>query len=145
MFIFILQLFGMSQAFGITLSAIVLIISIFHFYWAIGGKFWFANTLPGNKVLNPTKFDAVIVAVGLLAMSAFILIRIGFINFMLPLWMMKSGLWIIAGIFILRAIGDFRYVGFFKSVKHSAFAKADSHYYSPLCLLMGVLGILIEL
>ena len=58
---------------------------------------------------------------------------------------MKSGLWIIAGIFILRAIGDFRYVGFFKSVKQSAFARADSRYYSPLCLLIGVLGIMIEL
>ena len=88
LFIFILQLFDMAQAFGIIVAAIMLSISLVHFYWAMGGKSGFANTVPekkeGKKVVNPTKFDAAIVFVGLLAMSVFILIRIDIIDFILP-------------------------------------------------------------
>ena len=37
-----------------------------------------------------------------------------------------------------RAIGEFRYVGFFKRVRGSRFAKLDTVVYSPLCLLLAV-------
>ena len=47
----------------------------------------------------------------------------------------------IGGIFLLRAVGDFRYVGFFKKVKNTAFARNDTRYYSPLCLLLGVIAL----
>ncbi|CAZ95031.1 DUF3995 domain-containing protein [Zobellia galactanivorans] len=55
------------------------------------------------------------------------------------------GYWFIPFIFILRAIGDFNYLGFFKKVKHTAFAKADSKVFVPLCLAIGIMGILIQL
>ncbi|MEM6843120.1 MAG: DUF3995 domain-containing protein [Bacteroidota bacterium] len=48
-------------------------------------------------------------------------------------------------IFILRALGEFNYVGFFKRVKNTEFARADSRIFSPLCLGIGVIGILIQL
>ncbi|PTT14637.1 DUF3995 domain-containing protein, partial [Flavobacterium sp. HMWF030] len=51
--------------------------------------------------------------------------------------------WIIIFIFILRAIGDFNYVGFFKKHRNSEFALKDTKYYSPLCLLIGVLTLLV--
>ena len=37
-----------------------------------------------------------------------------------------------------RAIGDFKYVGFFKRVRGSKFARMDTLVYSPLCLLLAL-------
>ena len=37
---------------------------------------------------------------------------------------------------LMRAIGDFRYVGFFKRVRGSRFARMDTTLYSPLCLAL---------
>ena len=36
----------------------------------------------------------------------------------------------------VRAIGDFRYVGFFKTRKSGRFAAMDSRCYSPLCAVL---------
>jgi hypothetical protein len=48
-------------------------------------------------------------------------------------------------LFMLRAMGDFKYVGFFKSIKETPFAKNDSRYFSPLCLYLGLSSIAIAL
>lgn len=39
---------------------------------------------------------------------------------------------------LLRAVGDFRYVGFFKSVRDSRFATMDTWCYSPVCLALSI-------
>jgi hypothetical protein len=52
---------------------------------------------------------------------------------------------LIAFIFLARAVGDFNYVGFFKRVKRTAFAKNDSRYFAPLCLFIAVTSAVIAL
>jgi Protein of unknown function (DUF3995) len=37
---------------------------------------------------------------------------------------------------LARAVGEFRYVGFFKRVRGTRFARLDTLVYSPLCLLL---------
>jgi hypothetical protein len=39
---------------------------------------------------------------------------------------------------LARAVGEFRYVGFFKRVRGSRFARLDTLIYSPVCLLLAV-------
>ena len=39
---------------------------------------------------------------------------------------------------LARAIGEFKYVGFFKRVRGSRFARLDTWIYSPLCLLLAL-------
>ena len=39
---------------------------------------------------------------------------------------------------LARAVGEFKYVGFFKRVRGSRFACLDTLVYSPLCLLLAV-------
>src|SRR5205085_7720226 len=39
---------------------------------------------------------------------------------------------------LARAVGEFRYVGFFKRVRGSRFATSDTLVYSPLCLRRAV-------
>lgn len=134
---------------SITLSSILIGLGILHFNWAIGGKFGFAKALPtneqGERILNPSKIDCAIVGIGLTALGAFYLFKSGLIEYHLPEWLLQYGSWIIPAIFIVRAIGDFKYAGFFKSIKETPFGKLDTQLFSPLCLVIGILGILLNL
>ena len=139
----------MTTIFAITLFLIFLFLSSIHFYWGLGGRWGSEDVIPVKdnnvKVMMPGPLPTFMVALGLLGFGFFILIKSGLINLSLPLWLEKSGLWIIAGIFSLRAIGDFKFVGFFKKIKQTKFGQNDTKYYSPLCLLIGALTIFIEL
>lgn len=140
----------MTTVIAIILFLIFLFISSIHFYWAVGGKWGSDAVLPtkddnNTKVLNPSILPTLIVAFGLLGFGLFILVMSGLITFDTPQWLYKYGLWIIAGIFILRAIGDFNYVGYFKKIKQTNFGKNDTKYFSPLCLIIGMLTIILEL
>lgn len=86
-----------------------------------------------------------VVAAGLFAIGLFMLLKTGLILVSIPLWLDHYGLWLIAGIFLLRSIGDFTYVGFFKTIKHTPFGKNDTQYYSPLCLAIALLTVALEL
>lgn len=91
----------------------------------------------------PGSISTFIVAFGLLLIGLFVLQKGGVLRVGIPGWLDSYGLWIIAGIFIVRALGDFRYVGFFKKIKHTAFGQNDTKYYSPLCLILGILILLL--
>lgn len=132
---------------SIVLFLIFATISVLHFYWGFGGKWGSQAVVPtkdnGIPVFVPRTISTFIVAIGLLGFGIFYLIKYGLIVVGLPEWLNKSGFWIIITIFILRAIGDFNYVGFFKKHKSSEFAVKDTKYYAPLCLLIGVLTLIL--
>ena len=131
------------------LVLIFLFLSSIHFYWAFGGKWGTEGVYPskadGNPMRPPTVTATLIVAVGLLLFAVFYMMKAGFFSVQLPLLMDKNGLWILTGIFILRAIGDFNYLGFFKKVKNSKFAVNDTKYYAPLCLIIALLTLILQL
>ena len=130
-------------------STIFLGLSILHFHWAFGGSWGFDYSLPtdtdGNKVLNPTKKDSAIVGFGLLLFALFYQLKKGVIFIELPVWVFTTMGWVIGVIFLLRAIGDFKYIGFFKKVKETDFGKRDQKYYSPLCVFVSINAFTIEL
>ena len=134
---------------SILLSIILFGLGVIHFNWAIGGKLGFSVTLPtkenGERILNPKKIDSAIVAIGLTAFGVFYVFKSGLIESNLPEWIMKFGSWIIPILFLLRAIGEFKYIGFFKSVNGTVFSKLDTKFFSPLSLLIGIFGIIIQL
>lgn len=139
----------MTTIISLLLFLIFLFLSSIHFYWAFGGKWGSSAVIPTKDdsipAMNPGIIATLIVAFGLLTFGLLPLIITKTIPFTLPTWLEKSGLWIIAGIFTLRAIGDFNYVGFFKKHKNTAFGKNDSRYYSPLCLIIGALALILQL
>lgn len=132
---------------SIVLSSIFFILGIIHFNWVLGGSFGFAASLPtkvsGERVLNPKKFDSAIVGLGLTTFGFFYLIKANLISVIIPLWILTYGSWIIPAVFLLRAMGDFKYIGFFKRIKNTDFAKLDTKFFSPLCLVIAILGVLI--
>ena len=132
------------------LFTVFAILGGFHFYWLFGGTYGVKQVIPTkgpttvNKQAIPP-FATLIVALGLVSCGLLYLIKVEI--FVLPIasWIIEYGLWFIPSIFILRAIGEFNYVGFFKKIRDTEFAKADSRLFSPLCLAIGVIGLLIQL
>lgn len=125
-----------------TNSTILLIISGIHIYWGLGGNWGVRAAVPernGTKALRPGRFITLIVAIIFDGMALFYVAQIGrlpTIDALIPNWLSQYGLWVLAGIFLLRAIGDFKYVGFFKRIRNSRFAELDTKFYTPLCLLL---------
>lgn len=139
----------MTTFIAIVLFLIFFLISSIHFFWAFGGTWGVDAVLPTkddniSKVLNPALLPTLIVGLAFLFFGFFILIISGILSFTLPQLLSKYGLWFIASIFVLRAIGDFNYVGFFKKIKHTNFGKNDTKYFSPLCSIIGLLSIILE-
>jgi hypothetical protein len=138
----------MKPLIGSVLSTILLFISIVHIYWGIGGKTGSPTAVPTKKnnvpVIKPGPLSCIVVALTLASFGVYILIKSGIIGIHLPVWISNCGLWMISGIFLLRAVGDFKYVGFFKEIKSTKFGQLDAIYYSPLCLLLSLLVMLLE-
>lgn len=134
---------------SIVLCLTFLILSSFHFYWLFGGIWGLNKVIPSKEgqleSLTIPKFGTFIVALVLLSFGFIYLLKSQLISIYVPNWITEYGYWIVPSIFMLRAIGDFNYVGFFKKIKHSEFAKADTQLFIPLCLGIGVLGIVINL
>lgn len=134
---------------SVILSAIFIVLGMIHVYWVIGGTLGLEKSLPtkenGERVLNPKKLDTALVGIGLIIFGVFYMVKSGLISYNPPAWIMDYGSWIIPSIFILRAVGEFKYVGFFKSVKNTGFGKLDTRFFSPLCLTIGVFGIIANL
>ncbi|MBK8399115.1 MAG: DUF3995 domain-containing protein [Leptospiraceae bacterium] len=134
------------------LIGIFLSISGIHIYWGLGGQWGNGSVIPTKddnvKVIMPGVVPTFTVAFGLLGFGFVVFINVFTFDFKFPLWFNifhNYGLWVIAGIFTLRAIGEFNYVGFFKKIKHTKFAQNDTKFYSPLCLVIGMLTLILEL
>ena len=134
---------------SIILIFIFTVLGLIHFNWAFGGRFGFTKSIPtkenGERVLNPRKIDSAFVGIVLTVFGGFYVLKSGLIDHNLPIWFMNYGSWIIPILFLLRAIGDFKYIGIFKRVKKTNFGKLDTRFFSPLCIFIGVIGLIIQL
>ena len=121
------------------LASILLLLAAVHVYWACGGKWASDAVIPrsesGARIMNPGT-AATLTVVGLLLTAAWIAFGAG-IPPDLRVWLLRA----MAAVFTLRAIGDFRYAGFFKRHTSTVFAWWDTRLYSPLCVAMAVLAL----
>lgn len=130
------------------LSIILIIIffglALIHFYWASGGPLGIDYAIPtdeqGVRILNPNTIDSIIVGIGLLLFGLFYLFSLNSLKGKFLILVRNIGLWVIPVIFVLRALGDFKYVGFFKQIKSTDFANLDTIFYSPLCTIIALIG-----
>ncbi|KER70506.1 MULTISPECIES: DUF3995 domain-containing protein [Burkholderia] len=120
-----------------TLSAIALI----HVYWALGGRRGKGAAIPeqdGVPLLRPTAIGTLAVAAALLGGACVVAARAGWLGLNPYHGAITFAVVALALIFAVRAVGDFRYVGFFKRIRGSRFARMDSLYYSPLCAALAL-------
>lgn len=137
---------------GMTLisAGILSLISMLHIYWAFGGSWGTGSVIPRKKgesqpAFVPGKSGTLLVAFLLLIAVCLLVVQGDFLPFIKASAISRWGCIVCAAVFLLRSIGDFNYVGFFKKVKHSAFATNDTFLYSPLCLYLGINYILLLL
>ena len=132
----------MTDVAGIAILAILLFAAAFHLYWGFGGKTGASVSLPqrddGRSAIKTSASGALAVGVVLLL---FCLPALGLLG-MLPLevprqWLRASAL-VLAALFLARALSWSRYVGLFKRLKTTRFAKYDTRLYSPLSLILGL-------
>lgn len=112
-----------------------------HFYWGLGGTWASDAVLPemkGKKAFTPSPLITILVAFVFFFFAMMYLKNIAFVDITLPAIIQNYGLKYLGIIFLVRAIGDIRYVGFTKTIKDSKFAKLDTKFYSPLCLYLGI-------
>ena len=129
----------MINLIGILTALIFLSISLLHVYWAFGSRRDGNTVIPthnGKSLFTPSPGMTLLVALLLLIAALLVLGTLGYWNVGLPLGFFKMGTWGVAVVLLLRSIGDFRFVGFFKRVRDTAFARNDTLFYSPLCLCL---------
>lgn len=131
---------------GILLAVVFAALSLLHVYWAAGGHTGSAASIPtvnGQWVFNPTRGATLLVAGVLFTEMLIVLGQLGLFGQTLPAAVFHWGTWSIVAIFGLRAVGEFRLVGFFKRVNDTPFAWWDTRLYSPLCLAIALIAFLL--
>jgi hypothetical protein len=117
-------------------TAVFLALSVLHVYWALGGRRGTDVVIPtvnGRRTLNPSSLATLVIAVALAVAAALALGSTGILNWIAPAWLIRSGLVGLSLVFGLRAVGDFRLIGFTKRVTDTRFARLDTRLFSPLC------------
>ena len=129
---------------------ISIILFAIHIYWGLGGKWAGESGIPtkenGEKLFSPGPIPTFIVAFGLLGFAFIVITSLSLdsSNLLIIQLIKKYGLLSIAAIFSLRALGDFKYVGFFKKIKTTNFGRLDSKYFSPLCAIIALMSIILQ-
>jgi hypothetical protein len=137
----------MKNILGILLATIFAILGLFHIVWALDGRIGGTNTIPSNNgvaIFKPSIPATLAVSLALFLAMMTILVQIGFFGEMIPNWISRRATFGIAALFFLRAIGEFKYVGFFKKASDSGFSYWDTVLFSPLCLFIAVAAFLIS-
>ena len=119
---------------GRYLLGVIEILLLGGFAW-LGGAAVRAWLLPRFEGA-PAHLTTAVIALALLICALLVFGTLGIWRFGLPGWFFRVGTGGVAAVFLLRAIGDFRYLGFFKTVRDTTFARNDSWLYSPLCALI---------
>ena len=124
-----------------SLIAVFAGLSLVHVYWLFGGQAGRLAAIPkvdGQPMFQPSALATLVVAIGLALCAVVIAGTAGMLTLPLPqtvlAWLTRA----LATVLLLRAIGDFRLVGFFKRIRNTRFARLDTVLYSPLCLVLAI-------
>jgi len=132
----------MTTAVSAICLAILLLAAGFHFYWGLGGRVALDVALPqrddDSPVIEMASVGAIAVGLVLALVLWLALGLVGMVHPPLPRSWLRAGGVLCAVIFVARALSWSRYVGLFKRVRTTRFARYDTLLYSPLCLVLGL-------
>ncbi|MCH1999331.1 DUF3995 domain-containing protein, partial [Achromobacter xylosoxidans] len=114
------------QTIAAAITAVVFVVlGLWHAYWAAGGRLAHQAALPiqnGQPLFRPSPLGTLAVAAALIG-CAWLTAANGGLVIAPPLrWLPWLGMAVALGL-LARAIGDFRYVGFFKRKGEDPFAR----------------------
>ncbi|MWC27044.1 DUF3995 domain-containing protein [Paenibacillus sp. MMS18-CY102] len=119
---------------------VLALLGIIHLFWAFGGTWGGHVAVPssaaGSPAFRPSRLATVAVAVALFVATSLLATQANLLPQRFDETWTLWGCRLCAAVFGLRTIGDFRYVGLFRSVRGTAFAAYDSRLFTPLCFLL---------
>lgn len=131
----------MDTALAVVLCVIFIGLALWHLRMALAPAVAESGAVPtvdGKPLFVPSRQATVAVGIALLLAAALVAITDGLIPLALPKFIPTSLSYALAFGLFGRAVGEFKYVGFFKRVHGTRFAALDTLVYSPLCLLLSV-------
>jgi len=126
---------------AIAVCVVFVALALWHFRMAAAPGRGMGGVVPsveGKPLFVPSIQATVGVGIALLSFAALVAATAGLLPVPLP---RVALVWLSYGLalgLLGRAVGEFKYVGFFKRVRGSRFARLDTLIYSPMCLLMAV-------
>lgn len=131
----------MNQVVSYALVGIFTFLSGVHFYWLMGGKLGLSAAVPqidGQLAFEPAWWQVLMVAAGLLFCALLIAANSDWINLPFSSNLERIAINYLAALFTLRAIGDFKVIGFVKKSRQGLFARRDTILYTPLCVAIAL-------
>ena len=131
----------MAAAIAIAVVAVFALLSFIHLYWASGGRAGKTAAVPhvsGSPAFVPSAVATLAVAAGLAVCALLVASTAHFLASPISATWLKWLCFALAVGLLLRAVGDFRLVGFFKRTRGTAFARLDTLVYAPLCLALSI-------
>jgi hypothetical protein len=129
----------MSTLLATIVSLVFVALALWHFWMAMRPTAAKSATVPsagGKPLFAPSVGATVAVGLVLLLFAGLVAATAGLVAVGVPVRVLSWLCYALAAGLLARAIGEFRYVGFFKRVRDSPFARLDTLLYSPLCLLL---------
>lgn len=131
----------MNTGLALLVSLAFVALAVWHFRMAFrpaastGGA---VPSLSGTPVFLPSARATVTVGVVLLLFACLVAATAGLVEVGISVRVLSWLCYALAFGLLARAVGEFKYVGFFKRVRGSKFARLDTLLYSPLCLLLAL-------
>jgi fatty acid desaturase len=129
----------MKPLLPLVVCSIFVLLALWHVRMAFGSMRGESGAVPsvdGKPLFVPSRASTLAVAAALLLFAVLVAATAGALQLGAPLYVLSWLSYALALGLFARAIGEFRYVGFFKRVRGSRFARMDTFLYSPLCLLL---------
>jgi len=132
---------SMTNILAIVIVAVFVVLALAHVYWALGGRIAWLAAIPevgGRPTFTPSAALTFLVAAALLACAGLVAGTARILAVPVSPGVLNWLAFALALLLLLRAVGDFRLVGFFKRIRGTSFARWDTIVYSPLCLALSL-------
>jgi Protein of unknown function (DUF3995) len=130
---------AVNNPLALIVCLVFLCLALWHFYMALVPPSRGTGAVPsveGKPLFVPSRKATVAVGVVLILFAALVAATGGILSVGLPPIALSGLSYALAAGLLARAVGEFKYVGFFKRVRGSKFATLDTLVYSPLCPLL---------
>lgn len=131
----------MNALLALLVSSVFVVLAFWHFYMASSPASGESGAMPsvnGKPLFRPSARATVAVGAVLLLFAGLVAGTGGVLPVGLPKSVLQWSSFALALGLLARAVGEFKYVGFFKRVRGTKFARLDTWVYSPLCLLLAL-------
>jgi hypothetical protein len=136
----------MTRLVALLVAAILSTLAFVHVYWGLGGRMGSGAAVPelsGRPAFRPSRIGTLAVSLALFAAALLTATAGRLLADPLAPPTVRLLTFCLGAVFLARAVGDFRLVGFFKRVQGSRFARLDTRLYAPLCLILGIAALFV--